>query len=413
MNNYSYSKFTPYKMLIYLFIVQLLIAFVGRSIAPLGMSIGEDLHLSMSQIGMFPAALFLGQSIVSIPAGVLTDRLGSKKMILIIVFSLSGSFIFMSFSTSFIIILLLMIIAGFAYGSSHPTTNRGIIYWFDIKSRGTAMGIKQMGVTAGSALAALLLLPLAKAFSWQISFFTAALILLLVGFCIYILYKEPHQDMQEKSQVAVYTTKNSFYELLFLLKHKSLMLITLSAMLLSGSQMILNTFIILFAYERLGISIILAGVLLGIAEIGGSVGRVAWGMISDRLFHGKRVIVLLLISVLVAIDSIVVVLLPYGVPFYFVAFIIFTFGFSTSGFNGVWMNATTEIVSREKSGAATGVSITFGSWGVILFPPIFGYIIDTTASYTIAWLFVTTLMIGSIVSLFVVIKFQKKSVKIM
>src|SRR5699024_7485170 len=147
MNNYSYSKFTPYKMLIYLFIVQLLIAFVGRSIAPLGMSIGEDLHLSMSQIGMFPAALFLVQSIVSIHAGVLTDQLGSKKIILIIVFSLSGSFIFMSFSTSFIIILLLMIIAGFAYGSSHPTTNRGIIYWFDVKSRGTAMGIKQMGVT--------------------------------------------------------------------------------------------------------------------------------------------------------------------------------------------------------------------------------------------------------------------------
>lgn len=393
-------------MLIYLFIAQLLIAFVGRSIAPLGMIIGEDLHLSMSQIGMFPAALFLGQSLVSIPAGILTDRLGSKKMIFMIVFALSGSFIFMSFSTSFIIILLLMIIAGFAYGSSHPTTNRGIIYWFDIKSRGTAMGIKQMGVTAGSALAALLLLPLAKSFSWQITFFAAALILLLVGFCIYILYKEPEQEMEEKSQ-ANSTTKNSFYELFLLLKHKSLMLITFSAMLLSGSQMILNTFIILFAYERLGISIILGGVLLGIAEIGGSVGRVAWGMISDRLFHGKRVIVLLLISVLVAIDSIVVVLLPHGVPFYFVAVIIFIFGFSTSGFNGVWMNATTEIVSREKSGAATGVSITFGSWGVILFPPIFGYIVDTTASYTIAWLFVTTLMIGSIVSLFIVIKFQK------
>lgn len=410
MNNYSYSKFTAYKMLIYLFIVQLLIAFVGRSIAPLGMIIGEDLHLSMSQIGMFPAALFLGQSLVSIPAGILTDRLGSKKMIFMIVFTLSGSFIFMSFSTSFIIILLLMVIAGFAYGSSHPTTNRGIIYWFDVKSRGTAMGIKQMGVTAGSALAALLLLPLAKSFSWQITFFVAALILLVVGFCIYILYKEPEQEMEEKSQ-ANSTTKNSFYELFLLLKHKSLMLITFSAMLLSGSQMILNTFIILFAYERLGISIILAGVLLGIAEIGGSVGRVAWGMISDRLFHGQRVIVLLLVSVLVAIDSIVVVLLPHGVSFYFVAFIIFTFGFSTSGFNGVWMNATTEIVSRENSGAATGVSITFGSWGVILFPPIFGYIVDTTASYTIAWLFVTTLMIGSIFLLFIVIKLQEQSVK--
>src|SRR5690625_5542053 len=143
MNINFYSKFTPYKMLINLFIIQLLIAFVGRSIAPLGMIIGEDLQLSMSHIGMVPAALFLGQSLVSMPAGVLTDKLGSRKMILIIVLALSGSFLIMSFSTSFIFLLLLMTIAGFAYVSSHLTTNRGIIYWFDVKGSGTAMGIKQ------------------------------------------------------------------------------------------------------------------------------------------------------------------------------------------------------------------------------------------------------------------------------
>lgn len=407
MNNSIHSKFTPYKMLVYLFIVQLLIAFLGRSIAPLGMIIGEDLHLSMSQIGMFPAALFLGQSFVSIPAGILTDRLGSQKMILIIVLVLSGSFIFMSFSTTFHFILLCIVIAGFAYGSSHPTTNRGIIYLFDVKSRGTAMGIKQMSVTAGSALAALLLLPLAKSYGWQTSFLTAALILLLIGCCIYTLYKEPNQDTKEKFQ-ATTNNKMEFYEIISLFKHNSLMLITLSAMLLSGAQMILNTFIIIFAYERLGISIVLAGVLLGIAEIGGSFGRIAWGVMSDRLFHGKRVIVLLLISIIVAIDSIVVALLPNGISFYLIALIIFTFGFSTSGFNGIWMNATTELVERVKSGAATGVSITLGSWGVILFPPIYGYIVDATESYTAAWMFVTMLMFTSIISLLIVLNIQAK-----
>ncbi len=412
MNINFYSKFTPYKMLIYLFIIQLLIAFVGRSIAPLGMIIGEDLQLSMSQIGMFPAALFLGQSLVSMPAGILTDKIGSRKMILIIVLALSGSFIIMSLSTSFIFILLLMTIAGFAYGSSHPTTNRGIIYWFEVERRGTAMGIKQMGVTLGSALAAFLLLPLAKSFGWQMSFITAALILLIVGCIIYILYKEPQHSEVEKQQLQK-IKENSLHDLVGLLKHKTLMLITFSAMLLSGSQMILNTFIIIFAYERLGITIILAGVLLGIAEIGGSVGRIAWGVISDRLLKGKRVIVLLLISIFVAIVSIAVVILPNGVPFHIVAIIVFIFGFSASGFNGVWMNATTEIVDRAKSGAATGISITFGSWGVILFPPIFGFIVDTTGSYTIAWMFVIMLMICSITSLLLVLMIQGKSMKVL
>ena len=45
-------------------------------------------------------------------------------------------------------------------------------------------------------------------------------------------------------------------------------------MLLSGTQMILNTFIVLFAYEKIGLSLIVAGVLLVIAELGGSLGRV-------------------------------------------------------------------------------------------------------------------------------------------
>ena len=412
MNNNTYSKFTPYKMLLYLFIIQLLIAFVGRSIAPLGMIIGEDLQLSMSQIGMFPAALFLGQSLVSMPAGILTDKIGSRKMILIIVLVLSGSFLIMSLSTSFIFILLLMTIAGLAYGSSHPTTNRGIIYWFDVERRGTAMGIKQMGVTFGSALAAFLLLPLAKSFGWQMSFISAAFVLLIVGFVIYILYEEPQLDDDENPHLKK-SKSNGFHVLVDLLKHKALILITFSAMLLSGSQMILNTFIIIFAYERLGISIILAGVLLGIAEIGGSVGRVAWGVISDRLLNRNRVIVLLLISFLVAIVSITVIILPNGVSFYIVAVIIFIFGFSTSGFNGVWMNATTEIVGRKQSGTATGVSITFGSWGVILFPPIFGFIVDTTGSYTIAWMFVTMLMICSITSLLLVLMIQGKSMKVL
>src|SRR5690625_7153486 len=109
------------------------------------------------------------------------------------------------------------------------------------------------------------------------------------------------------------------------------MLITFSAMLLSGTQMILNTFIIIFAYERLGISIILAGVLLGISESGGSGGRLVWGVISERLFKGEGIIVLLIISMVVAIVSVVVVMLPSGLSFYIVAIIVFVFVFGTSG----------------------------------------------------------------------------------
>ena len=400
------SKYIPWKMLGWLFFIQLLIAFVARSLAPLGLIIGEDFQLTKSQIGMIPAALFLGQSLISIPAGLLTDKIGSRKMILFITLLLSGSFFVISIISSFIIILFFIIIAGFAYGASHPTTNRGVIYWFPIQTRGTAMGLKQMGVTLGSALAALILLPVASSFSWQSATFIASLSLFIVGVCIYMVYHEPKNSLQEKIHSV---EKVNFRSILHMFKHKALILITFSAMLLSGTQMILNTFIILFAHEKVGISLILSGVLIGIAELGGSLGRICWGVISDRLFQGKRIIVLLLISFLVGNVSIIVALLPHGVSYYTMIIIVFIFGFGASGFNGVWMNATTEIVPPSISGVATGFSITFGSWGVIFFPPLFGWIVDKTDSYDIGWFFVTFLMVLSTISLLLVIKSKDKS----
>ena len=406
MNIETYSMSRSWKMLVWLFVIQLVIAFVGRSIAPLGLVIGEDLNLTKAQIGMFPAALFLGQAIISIPSGLLTDRIGSRYMMLLITLVLGTTFLIMSVTSSFILLLLFIVFAGFAYGSSHPTTNRGVVYWFPQRMRGTAMGLKQMGVTVGSASAAIILLPIANNNGWQVAVLCAAVSLLVVGLFVFFVYKEPKDNKLDNNQTKDKISMNSIFRLF---KHRVLVLITISAMLLSGSQMILNTFIILFAYERIGLTLILAGTLLVIAEIGGSLGRICWGMISDRIFKGKRIIVLFLISLIVASVTIIIAFLPEGTPYYALAVIVFIFGIGSSGFNGIWMNATTEIVVPSQAGVATGFSITFSSLGAVLFPPIFGSVIDATGTYTSGWLFVTVLMAISMVSLLIILNSKKSS----
>lgn len=399
MKRVTQSRFNSWEMLIYLFLIQLVIAFVARSIAPLGAIIGNDLNLTMFQIGLFPAALFLGQSLVSIPSGILTDKIGSKRMLLIISSTLSVSFYLITFSSSFLAIFILIILAGFSYGASHPSTNKGVNTWFDLQYRGTAMGVKQMGVTVGSASAALLLIPLATRFSWQVALLIAASILLITGVFFYFNYRERLEpDGNIKMPVG--------NDILKIFLHKKLMLITISAMLLSGSQTILNTFIVLYAYESLGLSLILAGVLLGIAEFGGAVGRIGWGWLSDNVFSGQRIIILMIISILVGVQSIVISLIPAGTSFYVICIIIFVFGLGASGFNGIWMNATSEVVPPSFSGTATGVSITISSWGAILFPPVFGLIRDYTGSYFFGWWLIIIIMVLSVFLLLTVIKMK-------
>lgn len=383
------SNENPWKMLLFLLLAQLMVAFVGRSIGPLGVLIGDDLSLTKSQIGMLPAALFLGQAIISVPAGFLTDVAGSRRLLVQASALMGLGYLFMSMLHEFWLVLLLIVIGGIGYGSMHPITNRGIIYWFPLKQRGTAMGIKQTGITAGSALASLILLPLSVSFGWRFVLLIACLLLLAGGFVSYHYYRDPPELEQAKTR-----DKNllQFYKSMFkMVKNKALMLISFSAMGLNGTQMCLNTYIVLFAYEQLKIPIILSGLLLVISEVFGTIGRLAWGIISDRLFDGRRVIILMIITIITALASAAAAIIS-SAPFWVIAPITALFGFAASGFNGIWMNLASELVPKEQAGISSGISITLGSAGAIIIPPLFGFIVDQTGQFSSGWLLITGMM---------------------
>ncbi|WP_020007317.1 MFS transporter [Salinicoccus albus] len=377
------NKYQPWKMLACLFIIQVFMALVGRSLAPLGPLFEEDLSLSKTQIGMLPAALFLGQALISIPAGFLSDRIGTKNMLILLTLCLGISFASISISSFYPLILSLIMAGGFGYGAMHPASNRGVIYWFPIRKRGTAMGIKQMGVTAGSAIAALVLLPMATQWGWRPVLLVTSVLLIVTGLFVFRLYEDPGTV---KSKPSANSAHNMMASIQSLLKNRLYLMVSVSAMALNGTQMILNTYIVLFTYEVHAVPLVAAGILLVISEIGGSVGRIVWGIISDTLFRGNRVIVLVIISIISSVSALTLFLLPVGTAFWIFVPVVLFFGFCISGFNGIWMNAVTEFVPENQTGSASGFSIMLGSWGVIMGPPLFGLIVDMQ-SYHTGWLF--------------------------
>lgn len=377
------NKYKPWKMLACLFIIQVLMALAGRSLAPLGPLFEEDLSLSKTQIGMLPAALFLGQALISIPAGFLVDRIGTKNMLILLTLCLGISFASISISSFYPLILSLIMVGGFGYGAMHPASNRGVIYWFPIRKRGTAMGIKQMGITVGAATAALVLLPMATQWGWRPVLLVTSVLLIVIGFFVFRLYEDPDTV---KSKPSTNSSHNMMSSIQSLLKNKPYLMVSVSAMALNGTQMILNTYIVLFTYEVHAVPLVAAGVLLVISEIGGSVGRIVWGVISDTLFRGNRIIVLIIISIISSVSALTLFLLPVATSFWVFVPVVLFFGFCISGFNGIWMNAVTEFVPENQTGSASGFSIMLGSWGVIIGPPLFGLMVDMQ-SYHTGWLF--------------------------
>lgn len=377
-------------MLGWLLFAQIFVAFIGRSISPLGVFIGESLTLTNAQIGMLPAALFLGQFAAAVPAGILADKIGTKPLLLAVSLCLGVSLFVASFTTSFLLLLLLIVIGGFGYGAMHPTSNRGIIYWFEHRRRGTAMGIKQMGVTAGSSLAALLLVPLAGWYGWRPVIMLAALHLMLAGLISFWRYQDTLEATTSRN--IPHEKGKTMAKLKNMGRNRPLLLISGGAMGLNGAQMCVNTYLIIYAIQIIGLPIYLAGLLLVISEVAGSLGRIGWGVVSDRLFHGNRLIILSIIAVVSTISAVIMALFPPGTPFLAMAALAFLFGSCVSGFNGVWMNIATELVPARETGLASGFSISLGSWGVIIGPPLFGLVTDLTGVFAAGWYSLATLL---------------------
>lgn len=392
LNRVQVDAYLAWKMLGWLLLAQIMVALVGRSLAPLAPLMAEDLQLTNAQVGLFPSFLFLGQMLVSIPSGLLVDRIGTRRLLLVVCFLLGASYLVASFLTSFVWILVFIMLGGMAYGTMHPVTNRGILYWFPERRRGTAMGIKQMGVTFGSALAAILLLPLAFTIGWRIAMAVACLLLIFAGILSYWSYKERPIEEKVKS-----VDKGPLVsQVLSVIKHRPLLLISLVAFLLNGAQMTLNVYLIFFVSNELLFSLAIAGTMLVLSEVGGSVGRIVWGTMSDTLFKGSRFAVMLLLTIIAFSGMFTMSFLQTTIPLWLLTMIIFILGFAVSGFNGLWMNIATELTPPDKAGLASGVSLTIGSMGVITLPPLFGLTVDMSGSFTLAWMFMSILMIVAI-----------------
>lgn len=102
------------------------------------------------------------------------------------------------------------------------------------------------------------------------------------------------------------------------MKERPLLIVTLGAMGLNAIQMTLNTYLIFFAHEQLKFSIIIAGSLLLVSELSGAIGRIFWGVVSDRLFGGRRLIVLMIVAILSLLGCVMMALMSEGISFWIV-----------------------------------------------------------------------------------------------
>ena len=149
--------------------------------------------------------------------------------------------------------------------------------------------------------------------------------------------------------------------------------------------MALITYLPLYLKESMGFSPYWASQALAITQAGAMFGRVGWGAASDRLFGGRRKIVLLIIGIMGSALLVALSLMGRQSPLSLLLLVVFLSGLCLVGYQGVSYALIGELAGRARTGAALGLMITINAGAATLGTPLFGFIVDRSESYAIAW----------------------------
>jgi ACS family hexuronate transporter-like MFS transporter len=177
------------------------------------------------------------------------------------------------------------------------------------------------------------------------------------------------------------------------LKNRNLLLLSGVTFLFAGVQLSLAGFLVLFLRDKVQMTVSEAGAMLALAQSGGIVGRIGWGIVSDWLFGGRRKIEMMMIGVMASASLLVLAVTGPETPRAILLVTLAVAGVSAIGWNGINMLFVTELAGRQASATAAGMNLTASYLGVMVFPPIFGYLVDVSGSYT------TAFMVGAVASL--------------
>lgn len=399
MRRIQYSQYRWFVLIVFV-LSQISLSIAGYGWGALAPFLKKLMSLNNTQIGSFISTFYFTAALSALPSGILIDHYGVKKG-LISWLGLTGTpLLFLAiFKPAFPVFIIMIAISGLGYGIGNPTCSKGLFIWFDSKIRGLVFGIKQAAVTVGAALSGILMVFLSERFGLFNALGIIGSIIVMIIIISSLYYKDPIQSEHIFNNTMTYKNIKILSEFSELFANKPFLYLSIIMTLLGTAQGIVASFIVLYANEKLGCSLLESGFILSIVMLSGTVGRILWGFISDRLYNARREPVLIIISALAVFTVTALSVWDVTWPKWLFMLVLIGLGLSTAGWNGIVLVRITEICSESKTATSIGLASTIGWFGFASGPIAFGSIIDHFGFFY-AWMSLAFVCIFSLILCF-------------
>jgi MFS family permease len=240
--------------------------------------------LSLTRAGTLAAAPTLGMVLTLVLWGALADRFGERWVISGGLALTAVCAVAASGADGLVLLGVLLGLGGAASASTNAASGRVVVGWFPRERRGLAMGLRQMSQPLGVAVAALVVPPLAERGGPGAPLLVVAVALAVLAVACAVGIRNP-----PRPPAHTVTTSNPYRRNAFL--HR----IHVVSVLLVLPQFTLSTFGLVWLTVGLDWNATAAGILIGVSQFVGALGRIAVGVLSDRV--GSRVRVLRWVAV--------------------------------------------------------------------------------------------------------------------
>ena len=326
--------------------------------------------ISRLYVGIAITTLTLGYTLALFPAGAATDAYGERPVLVWGIAGLGVAAITAVLVPAYPLLLVAAFALGAAYASAMPASNRAIVRGVPASEQGFAMGVKQVGVTAGSGLAALVVVTVAPILAtWQAGFYALGTLAVLVSVLFFLRF----EGTPGSGTVAMPDLRG--------LGGDPTYLALVAAGLFLGAALFTTIgYTTLYLTDGVALSAGVAGLGFAAMQVAGSGGRVAAGKLTDVLLGattwsparaaaavllGQAVSGAALLGALVVVAGKVLALV-----------VLVGVGLTVAGFTGVYYACLASLVDDAEIGAATAGGQTALNAGALVAPPAFGWLAD-------------------------------------
>jgi MFS family permease len=354
-------------------------------------AIGAELGLAPSLAGLHTALVYAG-AMVSVPfTGGLLRRFGGLRVCQLALLGIAAGIALSTLAAPHLplaasagLLATSALLCGLAHGPVTASGSHLLAPRTPPSRRGMIFSLKQCGVPAGAMLVAAMAPAIGVVHGWRAGALAMSAIAVGVALLLQPLRagldadRVPGGGRVAGTGSARAALRDAAASLGLLRSVPALRAVTLASSAFGVAQFCFGSFFVAWQVSALGTPLAEAGLRMAMAQGGGLVGRVAWGMLADRAGATR---VLAACGIGAALSTFALAIAGPDWPGLLVTGVGVVLGATAVGYNGVMLAEVARIAPAGRVGASTAALQTVFAFTQIVMPTAFSLLVGLTGGY--------------------------------